>query len=121
MAARKCAACQAEMDADAIFCNECGLAQPVPQVDVPPPTIQVPSRSEPANPFTPAATIHASPPVDFTTKECPQCGTIVARNFKFCSKCAFNFEQVTIEPEPVTQPKLSARSTPSRFKSLERI
>lgn len=69
-----CPACKAEMESDAIFCNECGLAQ----------TAAISERIEPK-------TFESPPPTPESIKICPKCRKQVLESVKFCSACAHDF------------------------------
>ncbi len=94
MSKSKCPACQADMDDDAIFCNECGLASPpaaVAEVVVPPPSYPVPSVSP--NRF------EAQPISDRT---CPRCSKPAIGTARFCSGCAHDLSAPFVEAKPMT-------------------
>lgn len=116
MAGKKCAGCQAEMDQDAIFCNECGMAfldsvsqkatfpntvaPPAAKMAVADATAQMPVPDHVPSPDAPV----------YSAKTCPNCGNQTVETFKFCPKCAYDFDrpvQTVINP-PVTPSFLSA-------------
>ena len=80
MTMKRCTSCRAEMDSDAIFCNECGQAQPA---TVPEP---VPATSIPY-------------------KQCPVCNIKLDTAIKTCPKCGHMFRtfppKSNLESEPV--------------------
>ena len=102
MPTRKCSGCQAEMDADAIFCNECGLASPV--ANSPSPAFSSP---EPAtSPIfsygssnTPSKTPE-SPSLGAASLACPRCGREGNAARKYCSGCAFDFAKLVPDYDP---------------------
>ncbi|MBK6725429.1 MAG: zinc ribbon domain-containing protein [Acidobacteria bacterium] len=101
MTTRKCSGCQAEMDADAIFCNECGLASPVPRG----PSTAF-SASEPAT--SPVFPYGKSASSDQTQRgssnsaslACPRCGRQATSTSKYCSGCAFDFASLVPKYDP---------------------
>lgn len=69
-----CPACKVEMDSDAIFCNECGLAQ----------SAAILERIEPKS--------FDSPPANTESfKICPKCRKRLLESVKFCSACSHDF------------------------------
>lgn len=70
-----CVNCRAELDFDAVFCNECGRSQ--------------------------NQVVSAQPQPQ--TKQCPKCFNMVNANMPFCSKCGSNFSTGAIPPRE-TQP-----------------
>jgi uncharacterized membrane protein len=73
----KCVSCQTEIDADAIFCNECGAVQGVAVT---------------------SATVGANQP-SAAYKTCPKCQKQLMASVNFCSGCAFDFiNPPAIEP-----------------------
>jgi uncharacterized membrane protein/predicted amidophosphoribosyltransferase len=72
MAEKKCTSCQADMDADAIFCNECGSVQAVKVI-------------APDSPENLASAVRT------TERTCPRCNGRIEGEIKFCPGCAFDF------------------------------
>ena len=83
MRAKHCKGCQAEMDPDAIFCNECGLTF----LDSPSLRSSFPDTIVSALPSK--AVSRETPGVDFKT--CPDCRSTVLRSARFCTKCSHDF------------------------------
>lgn len=73
-----CLGCNAAMDPDAIFCNECGMAER--------------SASPPAHnkPITPPSNF-----APITNLLCPGCNKACATEDKFCRHCAFDLSKIT--------------------------
>ena len=88
-----CLGCNAEMESDAIFCSDCGLAQ----------IAAISERIEPKPLEIPTAT-----PESF--KLCPKCGKQVLKSVKFCSACAHEFSIVfeSVVPSPIIPPSPTA-------------
>jgi uncharacterized membrane protein/predicted amidophosphoribosyltransferase len=63
-----CAGCEAEVDVDALFCNECGMLQE-----------------------------KTATSMDSANKTCPRCKKEAAADTKFCSDCAYDFSIVVEE------------------------
>jgi uncharacterized membrane protein len=70
---KKCTSCEASLDTDAIFCNECGTVQAAAVTAVP--------VSEPPRSTSSAA----------AGKSCPQCAKQLPESVRFCSGCAYDF------------------------------
>ena len=84
MTGKNCMGCQAEMDADAIFCNECGLSHAAVEEIAG-------GHAEPIG--RPVGTPYSTP---ITTnlprpKSCPDCGRQIESSARYCSGCAFDF------------------------------
>lgn len=94
MMGKKCVACQAEMDPDAIFCNECGHAHPhiSEPMDIPGAS-RLPSTPEPVAHRSEITPPSAKPEVAEAqnSRTCPNCGKSVAVAFRYCPACAHNF------------------------------
>lgn len=101
MTGKNCAGCQAVMDADAIFCNECGLAQPS-NASVSP---QRPNfLADPASDASRDSRAYGGTIISPASKTCPRCGKQVDASVKFCSGCAFDLSAVaTPAPSPSFQ------------------
>ncbi len=90
MPTRKCSGCQAELDADAIFCNECGMASPVQ--GSPPPAYSHPETPKsPIFSYGSSETAGQTSGTDSASLACPRCGRQANRASKYCSGCAFDF------------------------------
>lgn len=101
MPTRKCSGCQAEMDADAIFCNECGLSSPIPRSPAP----AFPSSQQPQSPIfsyggsETSGQTHAAPSGS-ASLACPRCGRQATSTSKYCSGCAFDFASLVPNYDP---------------------
>jgi uncharacterized membrane protein len=84
----RCVSCQAQLDSDAVFCNECGAVQA-------------------------AAVTSPRVPVETQTavyKTCPQCQKQLVESVKFCSGCAYDFSLPELKAPP---PEWLSESAPS--------
>lgn len=97
MANRKCIACHADMDPDAIFCNECGLAQAAAESSaVKPISKEYYSISEQPPTIVRVQKEIPPPPEPPRVRSCPECGKQCDLSARFCSRCAFDF---SMEPK----------------------
>lgn len=101
MPIRKCSGCQAEMDADAIFCNECGLATPVPRSPAP----AYPSSQQPQSPIFSYGSSETSGQTHEVSSGsaslvCPRCGRQASSTSKYCPGCAFDFANLVPKYDP---------------------
>jgi hypothetical protein len=90
MTEKNCAGCHAVMEADAIFCNECGLAQPS-RISVG--AVPAPDASRDSRAF--GGTVTSA-----TFRTCPRCSKRVDASVKFCSGCALDFSTITTPAPP---------------------
>lgn len=112
MAEKICDACHAKMDADSIFCNECGHAQSIikPAIEdavadsgSSTPTIQCGKCGHQATAkarFCPKCAFDLSKNlvVESVTLQCPQCKKAYLPKNKFCRHCAFDLSSVQKKP-----------------------
>jgi len=110
MQIRKCKGCNAEMDVDAIFCNDCGLAAVGSGKSIGVESSSIagarPSFSLPNAPIVdpgPTPSSAERPRIEYW--RCPKCEADISGSTKYCAKCGFNLRP---QPEPLsTQPPLA--------------
>lgn len=100
---KHCSGCDAEMDPDAIFCNECGMAEPA-AVGAGGPQSEISRVSDAADGGKHNAPLpqadpyeHIVPPTiiqPMTDLLCPGCNKAYATDDKFCRHCAFDLSKI---------------------------
>lgn len=104
---RRCNGCSAEMDPDAIFCNECGHAQtPIseqPRFDASPAKEGNTYQEVDIAPTpTVVGTRHRERPPIAPFKHCPRCRKELESSVNFCSGCSYSFVPVANDKQQST-------------------
>jgi uncharacterized membrane protein len=89
----KCFHCNAEIDTDAVFCNECGMAQPQSTTSSP---AQVVSGGSPISPPQSLPTVPSTSPLTTPIAgRCPKCQKLFEKDDIFCRHCAFDLSSIS--------------------------